>query len=251
MTSANRKHQHLNWDGCFNARDLGGLPTISGQYTRSRSLVRTDSLDSLTEAGCAALYDYGIRTVIDLRNDDERQIELQKFNQYGDLTVLHLPHDGLDNIEFWNAFEAGPQYGGTPLYYQAHLEKMPERSSRVIAAIANAPPGGVLFHCVAGRDRTGLIAILILNLLGVPVEHIVSDYEVSDERLRVSYENLGQRNPSPFIKQYLADRGTTAGDIIIRLLGTFDTAGQLRDGGLSDAHLDALRRRLLTNNPEV
>jgi hypothetical protein len=85
----------------------------------------------------------------------------------------------------------------------------------------------------------------------VLVEHIVSDYEASDERLRVRYEKLGKRDPSLFTKQYLADRGTTAGDIIIRLLGTFDAAGQLRDGGLTDANLDALRRRLLTNNPEV
>jgi hypothetical protein len=64
--------RHLDWEGCFNARDLGGLPTRDGRETRWRSIIRSDSLDDLTSAARAAMRDHGVRTVIDLRNADER-----------------------------------------------------------------------------------------------------------------------------------------------------------------------------------
>ena len=125
---------------------------------------------------------------------------------------------------------------------------MPEKSARVISAIANAPPGGVLFHCVSGRDRTGVIAILILKLLGVPAEHIVSDYEQSDKRLLARYERLGKNEPAGFIQQYLAEKGTTAGEIIISFLDTFDAEEKLRIGGLTSDDIENLRQRLLARN---
>jgi hypothetical protein len=109
-------HRHLDWEGCYNARDLGGLRTASGEYIRLRSLVRAENLDLLTEPDWNALYEYGVRTIIDLRNDDERQAELQKPGHHEDLIVLHLPHDGEENVEFWGAFARGPEFGSTPLY---------------------------------------------------------------------------------------------------------------------------------------
>jgi protein-tyrosine phosphatase len=196
------------------------------------------------------LYDYGVRTIIDLRNDDERQTQLQKPSHHEDLKVTHLPHDGADNVKFWSAYERGPAFGSTPLYYQPHLEEMPQRSARVIAAVANAPPGGVLFHCMSGRDRTGLIAVLILKLLGVSAEHIVSDYEQSDERLLARYKRLGQNEPGGFIKQYLAEKGTTAGEVIISFLDTFDVEEKLRTGGLTGADIENLRQRLFVRNSD-
>ena len=67
--------RQLDWDGCFNVRDMGGLPTISGARTRPGAAVRADSLNKLTDHGWAALLDHGVRTVIDLRNDFERAAE--------------------------------------------------------------------------------------------------------------------------------------------------------------------------------
>ena len=63
--------RNLVWDGIFNARDLGGLRTDDGYRTRWSALVRSDGPDRLTEVGWTALYEHGIRTIIDLRNDDE------------------------------------------------------------------------------------------------------------------------------------------------------------------------------------
>ena len=69
----------------------------------------------------------------------------------------------------------GPQFG-TPLYYRPFMDRFPEQIERVLDAIEQAPPGGVLFHCVGGRDRTGLIAIAALTVAGVAPEVIADDY---------------------------------------------------------------------------
>ena len=66
--------RHLDWEGCFNVRDLGGLRTAfssGGRLTRRRCVVRSDAIGRLTAAGRSALHDYGVRTVVDLRNDGE------------------------------------------------------------------------------------------------------------------------------------------------------------------------------------
>ncbi len=61
----------LDWEGCFNVRDVGGLPTADGRATRFGILVRADSLARLTEAGCLAARDYGLATIVDLRSQRE------------------------------------------------------------------------------------------------------------------------------------------------------------------------------------
>jgi hypothetical protein len=74
VSAQNRRH--LDWDGCFNVRDLGGLRTRDGGTTQWRSVIRADALDGLTAAGWFGLSEYGVRTVIDLPNDAERGPDL-------------------------------------------------------------------------------------------------------------------------------------------------------------------------------
>src|SRR3990170_1374129 len=91
--------RHLEWEGCFNVRDLGELRTVDGGETRSGSLVRADGLDRLTRNGWAALEDHGIRTVVDLRNEEEigPDVELRPKG----LTTVHVPMDDTADTEFW------------------------------------------------------------------------------------------------------------------------------------------------------
>src|SRR3954464_11870768 len=63
--------RHLDWEGCFNVRDLGGLATGDGRETRRGAVARADALDRLTARGWTALVEHGVRTVVDLRNDSE------------------------------------------------------------------------------------------------------------------------------------------------------------------------------------
>ena len=102
------------------------------------------------------------------RADDRRPAQRRRASRAGaDLETVHIPLDGLDeDPEFWSHWANGPQFG-TPLYYRPFLDRFPERIECVLDAIEQAEPGGVLFHCVGGRDRTGLVAIVLLTVAGV------------------------------------------------------------------------------------
>ncbi|MCU1351743.1 MAG: Protein tyrosine/serine phosphatase, partial [Acidimicrobiales bacterium] len=171
--------RHLAWDGCANARDLGGLPTRDGGRTRWGAAIRSDSLDGLRDAGWAALHEHGVRTVVDLRDGDERAAWVDSA-AYG-VTTIHLPLEDLSDVEFWLEWRG---VCNTALYYRAFLDRFPERSADLVAAFVGAAPGGVLFHCQIGRDRTGLVALLLLALAGVAADDIADDHALSDARLR-------------------------------------------------------------------
>ena len=128
--------RHLDWDGCRNVRDLGGLPAAGGRVTRWGAVVRSDSPANLTPAGWAALRAYGIRTIVDLRNDEERS-HPAGVGAAGVATV-HVPMDDVDDTGFWREmWDEG--LDGTPLYYRPFLERKPERCVAAVAAVADAP----------------------------------------------------------------------------------------------------------------
>jgi protein-tyrosine phosphatase len=115
----------------------------------------------------------------------------------------------------------------------------------VIAAIADAPAGGVAFHCGGGRDRAGQIAMLVLALVGVSLEEIVADYELSADRLRARYAARGERDQGPMLEGFLASKGATAGEVLLATLRSLDVEATLRAGGLGEQDVTALRARLL------
>jgi protein-tyrosine phosphatase len=216
--------RQLDWQGCVNVRDLGGLRTVDGGRTRWGAVVRSGSPDQLTAAGWSALREHGVRTIVDLRNDDERRVEARPAG----ITTVHVPLDGVEDSEFWAEWATGPQFG-TPLYYRPHLERFPERNARAVAAVAGAEPGGVLIHCVGGKDRTGQLAMLLLALAGVTPEEIAADYCLS----------CGLED------EFLARRGTSPADVIVSTLADLDVEGYLRASGVGDPELAALRARLV------
>ena len=220
----------LNWPGCYNARDLGGLPLIGGGETRFGQLIRSDAVDPKSPD----LADYGVRTVIDLRNDDERPPGIEN---------VHIPLDATEDREFWNVWASGWQFG-TPLYYGPHLERFPERSAAVIKAIAQAPPGGVVYHCGGGRDRAGQVTMLLLSLAGVEPEAIAADYALSRERLRPLYATRGEDDQGAIIDRYLADRGTTIEEVALDTVRSIDAEATLHRGGATDEELQTVRARL-------
>jgi hypothetical protein len=232
----------LDWEGCFNSRDLGGLPIVQGGQTRFGQIVRSDSLSTLAPAGWAALEAYGIRTVVDLRNDDE--IGADAAPRPASIETIQIPLDVSEDREFWNVWGSGLQFG-TPLYYRPHLERFPERSAAVVSTIAAAEPGGVAFHCVGGRDRAGQVAMLLLALAGVEPEEIARDHGLSVERLGPLYEARGQPNPEPELESFLREQGATSGQVIVETLADLEVEATLLAGGLAPADVERLRERLL------
>jgi len=242
MHSSRQPPQDLAWDGCHNARDLGGLPTADGRTTLRGRIVRADALDRLTAAGWQTLLDHGVRTVIDLREPSERSPDLVP--RPADVRSVMVALDVREDKEFWEVWANGPHFG-TPLYYRPHIARQPARNAAVLRAIAHADPGGVVFHCQGGRDRTGQIAMLLLALVGVVPEAIAADYAHSRERQRALWAARGEPDQGVPIDAFIASRGTTQEQMILDALEDLDVREALGPAGLTDRDVERLRARLL------
>jgi protein-tyrosine phosphatase len=242
--------RHLEWPGCFNVRDLGGLSAAGGRLTARGAVVRADSLARLTPEGWQALLDHGVRTVVDLRRSAEREAMPDAAPRPDAITTVHVEIDGSSDRDFWQPIEVSPEFG-TPLYYSAHLMRKPQLSAAAVQAIARAQPGGVVFHCVGGRDRSGMVAMLVLALLGVTPAEIAADYELSGERLAGLFAALGEEDQAPELAAFLTERGTSVPELIETTLSSLDIEGTMRAGGLSGEDLQALRDRMLGSSSKV
>jgi protein-tyrosine phosphatase len=251
----------VRWEGFYNARDLGGLPTVTGASTRCGRLIRSADTRFITAAGWEAARDAGICVVIDLRNADEVEPGSLPAATLGagtlavpaarataarpaDIQTMLIPVDDIEDLGLWRRLN-GEGLNGTPLYYRPFLDAKPERIAAVLTAIARVPGGGVIFHCGAGRDRTGLISLLLLCLAGVTPEAIAADYEVTFGQLAPLYAALGLEQDERDVRDYLKSRGTTVSETITSLVRDLDMAEYLAAAGVSGTDIDALRRRLL------
>lgn len=196
----------LDVDGLVNARDLGGLRCADGTVTPRGVFFRSENVDWIRPAGWDELRALGVRTVVDLRQPGERARDVQARPAW--LNTVAVDLDGLENAEFWKDYWDNGLVG-TALYFIPHLMAMPNRAGCVLSALARAPAGGVLFHCMGGRDRTGLISLLLLAAADVETEEIVSDYMETVRLGAVRAAAADRNNAEPMIEQLCATRGTT------------------------------------------
>jgi protein tyrosine/serine phosphatase len=177
--------RHLVWQNCYNARDLGGLPTLDGKETRWKAVIRSDILSRLTDEGQQALHDYGVKTVIDLRSPQEVAQDPVIIKSHERLLdYLNLPLE-----KYYPHVSALIKQAKTRgEVYCVILDHYPDAVVEIMRAMVQAQPGGIVVHCHAGKDRTGIVAALLLSLVGVPTAIISADYAESQERLWPLYE---------------------------------------------------------------
>ena len=242
--------RNLDWQGCYNVRDLGGLPLLDGGQTRWGSVIRADMLGRLTEAGKQAALDYGLRTVIDLRRIEEREEEPTAVFPDGQVSVLYPTTEGVDEA-LWALFNQAQSMGEVYILDIEHLSNMDK--ARVLRMIANAPSGAVVVHCHAGKDRTGIISALLLSLAGVADEDISADYALSQERLWPLYELLSaevESEPGKFDPHTPPITRPEDMQMLLDYLRTRygSVEGYVRHIRLTDDEMQRLRDRLVENN---
>jgi len=167
--------------GCFNFRDLGGYPTSSGGRIRWRTLFRADGLTRLDEADFEMLADIGLSTVIDLRTVGEIDERGRFSDAHFEVEYHHLPLTDVLPPDSEMARYTEPSFV-TSRYRQLFTEGS-ESIAKALAVLAQPGTLPAVFHCSAGKDRTGILAALVLGFLGVPDEIIVHDYALSGEAM--------------------------------------------------------------------
>jgi protein-tyrosine phosphatase len=182
-------------DGACNVRDLGGLPTVDGRTTRSGVLLRSDNLQDLTPADVALLQGRGLRTVLDLRTSAE--VEMTGPGPLRSTGTAHLfldliPHgfDGRENLVERAIPDERAGEHAMDHFYIDYVNHAPDEVARALRTIADPRSGGVVVHCAAGKDRTGVIVALALSLVGVRRDAVVADYARTDERIAAIRERL-------------------------------------------------------------
>jgi len=170
--------RHIALEGAYNIRDLGGYATAQGTQTAWRRFLRADSPHALSEAGQTALQAEGLGTVIDLRTAAEIAELPNPFARRAGVVYAHRPlFTALAPLKL-----AGEADGAHPLlgFYLGALDDRHEALQDIMTLIAGADEGAVMFHCTAGKDRTGLVAALLLGLAEVSADDIVADYALTE-----------------------------------------------------------------------
>lgn len=236
------RNRDLHFPQLLNVRDLGGCRTKDGQETRWQSLLRADDLYRLTAEGAQALLAYGVRTIIDLRWPADIETHpnlLQKIPK-----ALHQQQLSLlgASVESWQAVRAlGPKEQFNCLVLQHFQPAL----RTVFQAIAAAPPGGVLFHCVSGKDRTGVVAALLLTLAEVEKATIVEDYGRSTAKLSEAYLAAYPDEQAATIERVRCPPEQIHNMVAYIAAHYGDTASYLHAIGLSHDEVGQLQERLL------
>ena len=236
--------RRLDWPDLHNARHLDGLPTVDGGRIRSGALVRSDSAQRLTPEGMAAARAFGIRRVIDLRSQREARQWPSPFAGDPDYRLRPLidPRREVASPE-------NPAHSLAEIYSTSITRNGPFIVAG-LAAIADAPPGGVLVHCFVGKDRTGMTVALALRLAGVPDEVIAEDYALSAVCLREEFDTALARARDATHRRFLVEELSSRPESILAMLDQLDSEyggiePYLRAFDMPPEEIDALRDRLV------
>jgi protein-tyrosine phosphatase len=227
----------LRWDGCINVRDLGGLPLADGGETAHRVVVRADWLPGLSEAGRAALVDYGVSLVVDLRPDREHE----------DDGLAPLPVPVVRQAMDPRLVPAAWDWPTMREAYLALADRFRGELARTLTLLGDADPPAVV-HCAGGRDRTGIACGMALWLAGVEPDAIAADHALSDESWAPFNAEWLAEAPDEAERERRRRISQPAGRTLAEVLDEIDRAEGIRaflvGAGADEAALDRLVARL-------
>jgi protein-tyrosine phosphatase len=243
-------------EGTLNFRDLGGYPTATGR-TRWGRVFRSDALHRLTVEDVAMVQHLGLRVVYDLRHSVERDKAPSVLPASVRAEVLSIGGEATQNKEITERILDGEIEGIDDEFMAAVYVQMAERDAATFARLLTGltDPDGLpaLFHCTAGKDRTGVTAALLLSVLGVDDETVLDDFELTGPfwtepriaGLRPRFEERGI-DIERYRALFAAPRSAMAALLAWLHEHHGDAARYLVDaGGMEPEALDELRRLLV------
>lgn len=234
-------NEPMNFENALNIRELGGYINSEGISLKKHRLLRGGDLSNLTAEEMKKLENYGIKTCIDLRISDEKE-NVDPFNNSNHLVYHAIPIAGPVNLKAAQ---------GELLYelYMGILEQHDKAIVREMQIIANEKEG-IIFHCTAGKDRTGLTAMFILAICGVCSEQIIADYAASGRNNRKATirqkEKLIESGLVHIPDEIFESRPETMEKILNYLEDHYGGPVEyLRKTGVSDREIQAIRSKML------
>jgi len=250
VVSADR---HIEMDGPRNLRDLGGYPSSRGGATRWGRVFRSDRLDAMTDADHARILALGISKVFDLRAEAEVADAPDRLPDGVDLVRLPMSSDGARSRTIMERIEVGDLTGFGPDEMSDGYLVMLDEFTGHFATVLESVGGGetVMVHCTAGKDRTGIMAMVLLATCGVADAHLLDDYELSNshgpqhgEHFAAALRSRGL-DPDAFATLWTAPRPVmrTVLDAIRERWGGID--GYLEYAGIGGSAAQSVRHRML------
>ncbi|GAB5489968.1 MAG: tyrosine-protein phosphatase [Phototrophicaceae bacterium] len=173
--------RELDIVGTYNVRDLEGHITASGDFFESHVLIRAGNLDKLSEESQQKLLEYGVKTIMDVRDEWEAEHYPNPFEHSKAISYHNLP---LIGDEFSDAVHLeASDYADLNERYIKYIEKCQTQIGKIISTIIDSETG-IIIHCHAGKDRTGIIIALMLASIGVSEDEIAEDYVLSHQNIQ-------------------------------------------------------------------
>ena len=234
-------------EGAFNFRDLGGYPVGGSGRVRWATVYRSDALHSLSTADLETLESLGVDRIIDLRS----LTEIERTGR-GGLALRQVEYLTASVIPTLGSEATGaPSSDNLAERYMWYLDVGREAIAETFEILATPGTGAIVFHCAAGKDRTGVLAALLLEVLGVSGDDIVADYVLTDQALPSILDRLSQ-DPvhGAAVAQIPDSRRTVQPDAMRGFLQLLDqrhggARAWLEMAGVKPRSIDALRTRLL------
>ncbi len=243
-TELRHPQRRLTLEGGDNVRDLGGYRNSDGHVTRWRRFVRSGDMAQLTPADQQALLDYGVRTVIDLRMGWEIAEQPNVFSRSDSVQFLVCDFWGDRFDDYRSPDRRAPPERKLADLYCAGLEASGFVMAEIVTTMADSTDSGFAFHCRSGKDRTGLVAALLLAVADVPEATICADFALTAECLDSEPVNpIDARQPGAW--QRGCDPTTMARTLDFLTERWGGAVGYLRDIGVTDTQLARLREKLL------
>ncbi len=192
--------RHIQLEKINNARDLGGFETKDCNFTRINRYIRSSSLANASECDIESIKSLNVECIIDLRSDYEIEHQPNPFEN--DSQVSYYPVKLLQDVTLSLLPDDIKNYSSVAGYYIFVIEANKQQFKEIFTLFHKNSYHTILFHCSAGKDRTGIISALLLHLAGCHNEDIVKDYCMSDEYNQEMINNLStvmEEDKKPFL----------------------------------------------------